>query len=178
MNNRFQRRFHFHLRPILSALALLAVIVSFLSFGGITALASSPVEYGYRDFKFPSGTGGINEPTGGRAESKLWWNDGYWWASLWSSTGAAYHIYRLELSTQDWVDTGVAIDDRQGTRADALWDGTHLYIASHIWVSFGVTASSPNRGELFRYSYNPSNKTYTLDSGFPVEITRGESETL
>lgn len=178
MNHRTQGRLRYNLHPIFSILALLAVIVSFLGFGSATALASTPVEYGYRDFKFPAGTGGINEPTGGRAESKLWWNDGYWWASLWSSGGNAYHIYRLELSTQDWVDTGVAIDTRQGTRADALWDGTHLYIASHIWVSFGVTANSPNRGELFRYSYSASTKTYTLDSGFPIEITRGESETL
>jgi hypothetical protein len=44
--------------------------------------------------------------------------------------------------------------------------------------STALPAPSGSRGELYRYSYNPSGKTYALDSGFPVEVSGGESETL
>jgi hypothetical protein len=134
---------------------------------------------GFRDFRFPSGTGGNSEPTGEKPESKLWWNDDLWFASMWSEAGNAYHIYRLDLASQKWIDTGTPIDDRSASRADALWDGTKLYIVSHIFVSSsGQPAPAGERGELYRYSYQPASKSYLLDAGFPVEVTRGKSETL
>jgi len=140
--------------------------------------ASEPIEVGYRDFSYPSGTGGNSEVTGEKPESKLWWNDGFWWGSLWSSAGNAYHIYRLDLATQDWVDTGTAIDDRSDSRADTLWDGQSLYVVSHIFAASAVAAPAGERGELYRYSYDAGTQTYTLDAGFPVEVTGGKSETL
>jgi uncharacterized repeat protein (TIGR02543 family) len=159
---------------------LIGVVILGLLFTNVAgAQASTPVEVGYRDFNYPKGTGGNSEPTGEKPESKLWWNDGYWWASMWSTDGDAYHIYRLELSTQDWIDTGVAIDDRLDSRADALWDGQRLYLVSHIFApNAGAPAGSGQRGELYRYSYNSQAKTYSLDSGFPLEVTGGKSETL
>jgi hypothetical protein len=158
---------------------LIIVVIFGLLFSNVPgALASTPVEVGYRDFSYPKGTGGNSEPTGEKPESKLWWNDGYWWGSLWSTAGNAYHIYRLELSTQDWIDTGVAIDDRLASRADALWDGQRLYVVSHLFAAnAGAPAVSGQRGELYRYSYNSQAKTYSLDSGFPIEVTGGKSET-
>jgi hypothetical protein len=33
-------------------------------------------------------------------------------------------------------------------------------------------------GRVYRYSYNSGTKTYSLDSGFPVTVTKGKSETL
>ena len=50
---------------------------------------------------------------------------------MWSGNGD-FHIFRLDSGTQTWSDTGVALDDRAGTRADT--SGTHtgkLYVASH-----------------------------------------------
>jgi hypothetical protein len=163
-------------------LVLIFVVIYGLLFGNtVPVSASTPVEAGYRDFTYPNGVGGNSEPTGEKPESKLWWNDGYWWGSLWSSTGGAYHIYRLELSSQDWVDTGVALDDRIDSRADTLWDqaSQKLYVVSHIFAAnAGAPAPAGERGELYRYSYDSQAKTYALDSGFPIEITGGESETL
>jgi hypothetical protein len=159
----------------------LIVIGSLLvgTLGTPIARASDPIEVGYRDFSYPSGTGGNSEPTGEKPESKLWWNDGFWWGSLWSSAGNAYHIYRLDLATQDWVDTETAIDDRSDSRADMLWDGQHLYGVSHIFAkNAGQPAPPSERGRLYRYSYDAGAQTYSLDAGFPVEVTGGKSETL
>ncbi|MCZ7573770.1 MAG: DNRLRE domain-containing protein [Ardenticatenaceae bacterium] len=145
------------------------------------ARASDPVDIGYRDFSYPSGTGGNSEPTGEKPESKLWFNDGRWWGSLWSTTGGAYHIYRLDVATQSWLDTGTALDDRPDSRADALWDEANqrLYVASHIFTTNGQPTSSESQwGRLYRYSYDPGTQTYSLDQGFPVTVTRGKSETL
>jgi hypothetical protein len=132
---------------------------------------------GYIDQSF-SGAGDV-APSGSKPESKLWWNDGSWWADMWSSSASSFDIFRLNVATQHWIDTGVRIDNRPGTRADALWDGSHLYVASHVFSTCGCSVSAPgNPAYLYRYSYNPSSKTYSLDSGFPVQIDNTSSETL
>jgi hypothetical protein len=140
--------------------------------------ASEPVEVGYRDFSYPQGVGANSEVTAEKPESKLWWNDGYWWGSLWSNLGNAYHIYRLDLETQSWIDTGTELDDRKETKADVLWDETDqkLYVVSHIWSGNGSSVPLGDRGELFRYSYISG--VYVLDDDFPVEVNGAESETL
>ncbi|MCX6049041.1 MAG: hypothetical protein NT075_28400, partial [Chloroflexi bacterium] len=143
------------------------------------AVDATPVTAGFRDFSYPTGTGSDSSPTGEKPESKLWWNDGLWWGILWSTSGNAYHIYQLNWATQTWLDTGVAVDDRSASRADALWDGQKLYIASHLFADNSAQAAPPGqRGELYRYSYNAGAKSYSLDGGYPVEVTLGKSETL
>ncbi|MGH7449787.1 MAG: hypothetical protein ACRENG_00425, partial [bacterium] len=42
---------------------------------------SEPILTGYRDFNF--GTEVFHQPTAEKPESKIWWNDGLWWGSLW-----------------------------------------------------------------------------------------------
>jgi hypothetical protein len=140
-----------------------------------SAQASDPVAAGYRDFSY--GTSGNAEPTGEKPESKLWWNDGFWWGSLYNHAAQAYHIYRLDLASQNWIDTGTVLDDRNSSKADTLWDGQHLYVASHVFTGNAVPTSS-NWGRLYRYSYNAATDTYTKDAGFPVNVTRGRSEAL
>jgi hypothetical protein len=143
------------------------------------AWASEPVEFGYRDFPYPSGTGGDGHPTGEKPESKLWWHDGFWWGSLWSNPGSAYQIFKLDMDSQSWKDTGVVLDPRLGSKADVLWDGQHLYVVSHIYTTSGQVSSNQDTwGRLYRYSYDALAKTYSLDNGFPVTVTRGPSETL
>jgi PKD repeat protein len=155
-------------------------VTSVAVFGAAAILLQSGAaavgDAGYRDGSF-SGAGVA--PSGSKPESKLWWNDGFWWASMWSSSANAFHVFRLDVGTQKWSDTGVALDDRSGTRADALWDGTHLYVASHVFSTCGCSTSAsgfPSR--LYRYSYDPVANTYSLDSGFPVSINNTKTETL
>ena len=142
------------------------------------ANAADSLEVGYRTLSFPSGVGGNSEPTAEKPESKLWFHDDLWWASMWSNTGDAYHIFYLDLSTQDWIDTGVQLDPRIDTKADALLDGDTLYVVSHIWEGSAGSASAGNRGELFRYEYDSQNKTWIPTSGFPVEVNQADGESL
>jgi hypothetical protein len=115
---------------------LVAAAALFVSVWGIslrpgeTTLAQSS-QVGYADFNY--GATVVSAPTGEKPESKLWWNDGLWWGDLFSPAANSYHIYRLNLSTQTWVDTGTAIDDRPSTKGDALWDTAtqKLYVVSH-----------------------------------------------
>ena len=153
--------------------------LSALFAGLLLALPSSAEaatgDVGYQDQSF-SGTG---TPTGTkRAESVLWWNDGSWWADMWSTAAQAFHIHRLNLSTQTWQDSGVTIDARSNTHADVLWDGGHLYVASHEFVADEQSAQSGSPSYLFRFSYNTSTKSYSPDSGFPVQINNMRTETL
>jgi trimeric autotransporter adhesin len=154
--------------------ALLATLA--LALLGVTATASAaPGDIGYQDQSFtPLG----GSPTGSKPESKLWFNDNAWWASMFNPSAGEHRIYKLNRTTGVWSDTGVAIDPRDSTRADALWDAASnkLYVASHVFTTSGGSTSSGNAGRLYRYSY--SGGTYTLDSGFPVTINAAKTETL
>ena len=94
---------------------------------------------------------------------------------MWSPSARDFHIYRLNQATHSWVDTGVALDTRAGTRADTLWDGSHLYVASH---GYTTTPSAGFPARLFRLSYNSATDSYTHDLGFPVTINDYKTETL
>jgi hypothetical protein len=130
-------------------------------------------------FAGPSTSGSGGAASGEKPESKLWWNDGRWWASLYHAASGTYHIWRLDRSgSEQWVDTGVVLDDRAKSRADTLWDGTHLYVASAIFASSNTGVASGNPTRLYRYSYNQLTQTYTRDPGFPVNINNTSSETI
>ncbi|MBX3011387.1 MAG: hypothetical protein KF832_07755, partial [Caldilineaceae bacterium] len=156
----------------LVSLLLLTILIS----GYTLTLYAAEVEVGYSDFGYPSGTGAAGAATAEKPESKLWWNDGAWWASMWSTAGNAYHIYKLNWNTQVWSDTGVKLDDRKGSLADALWDGNKLYVVSHIWSASSKAASAGQEGRLYRYSY--SNGVYSLDANFPVNVNNAVTESL
>ena len=154
-------------RPWLVVVFVLATLAPPLPV--VTSAATGDV--GYRDQSYA----GTSEPTGTkRPESALWWNDGYWWANMFDAVSKTFHIFRLNVPTQTWIDTGVRADNRTNTSADTLWDGTHLYIASH---KKGTPATGkPSR--LYRYSYDAATDTYTLDTGFPAQLNNFKSVTL
>lgn len=136
-------------------------------------------EAGYLDFSY--GPDVAEDHTSSRPESKLWWNDGYWWGSMWNDELDEFHIYRLNWGTQTWQDTGVPLDDRPDSRADVLWDGTNnkLYVASHFQQDNPSQVNSEsNWGRLYRFTYDEAVESYTLDSGFPVTINKDKTNTL
>ena len=156
-----------------------ALVLATIAAGNILAVSTSAVaesSYGSPGIKY---FGVDHPPTSDKPQSKLWWNDGSWWADMWTS-GSGWSIYRLDRSVDKWVDTGVRIDSRRNTLADTLWDGSHLYIASHVVTSTSegttVPSVSGQPANLYRYSY--ANGKYTLDSGFPTVITDSSSESM
>ena len=130
----------------------------------------------------PSFIGVTNPPTSDKPQSKLWFNDGLWWATMFDTASATWHIFRLDRSSETWTDTGTQVDNRPQTLSDALWDGNKLYIASQ-WVTISSTSSvktsvSNRPARLYRYSYQPETKTYVLDAGFPAAINNNSSESI
>jgi PKD repeat protein len=162
------------MRRLFSALMILMLVLSIMLGAPASQAAVSPD--GYRDFQFGSSCNAT--PTGEKPESKLWWNDGSWWGSL-CATDNHYHIFRLNLANNSWVDTGTMLDDRPTTKADTLWDAANhkLYVASHVFTtSAAPTSTQSNWGRLYRYSYSAG--IYSLDSGFPVTVSKGKSEAM
>ena len=152
-----------------------AVVLAFLCVamlaGAPGGLSAANQNVGYVDFSFGSAPG--TDPTADKPQSKLWFNDGLWWATMFHSGSGTWHIYKLNWPSQ-WVDTGTVIDTRATSRADALWDdgAKKLYIASL------VRFDTSNQGQFSRYSYDSTSKTYTLDGGFPKVMMTGSAETL
>jgi hypothetical protein len=126
----------------------------------------------------PSTAGAGAAATGEKPESKLWWNDGFWWGSLFDTVSQTYRIFRLDRSTETWINTGTQIDNRARSDSDTLWDGTHLYVATHVKASSSSDATPGNPARLYRYSYNSTTQAYSLDTGFPAQIDNYSSETL
>ena len=113
-------------------------------------------------------------PTAAKTQSKLWFNDGAWWGILFDGSSEEYRIYRYDGAREAWSDTGTLVDGRNFSRADALWDGPHLYV-----VSAGIQATSKEDSARFlRYTYDPSTRRYSLDKGFPVTIAEGGTEAI
>jgi Ca2+-binding RTX toxin-like protein len=150
---------------------LLAVLLTtLLGYAGATSAAS---DVGYRDFSFNATS--VVAPTGEKPQSKLWFNDGTWWASMFNRTAEEYHIYRYDHATHTWGDTGTLIDERNNSKADTLWDGSHLYVAT----AGACTTCSPQSARILRYSYDAVSKRYSLDPGFPVTgISNGGMEAI
>ncbi len=143
---------------------------------GLLRAQSVPVTAGYRDFYFGKSVNGL--PTGEKPQSKLWWNDGLWWGCLWDLTQKTHTIHRFNVATQNWTNTGTAIDSRVDSKGDALWDGQHLYYVSQHYTNTPGPAASADEGKLYRYSYHSISKSYSLDAGFPVIVNNSIAETL
>lgn len=154
-----------------------AVLAVLLLVTGSAGHASTPIDEGFRGFSYPSGVGN-GRPTGEKPESKLWFNDGIWWGILYDTAAGDFHIHRLNHATQAWEDTSTLVDDRTDSKSDALWDGTKLYVVSHLFTTTGGPATPSDRGRLYRFSYDGMTESYSLDTGFPVNVNDSEGETL
>src|SRR5947209_10101011 len=121
------------------AVTYLAIFAAIFAIGITSAQAAASI--GFKDQSY-SGVG--NPPTSDKPQSKLWWNDGSWWANMWDTTASTWGIFRLDRTTEKWVNTGVTTDKRASTLPDVLWDGAHLYVASHVTTISSTTSPNPS----------------------------------
>jgi PKD repeat protein len=154
---------------VAAGLGLLALLVA-----PQLAAAASP-QAGYVDGSI---SGAADAPSGSKPESKLWFQDGSWWSSMFNSTTRTFRVFRLDQPSESWANVGPTLDTRTNSRADVLFDGTHVYVASHVFASDSNhnTAGQPSR--LWRLSYDSTARSYSVDAGYPVAINNVSSETL
>ena len=155
---------------ILAALLMAIVSISLL-LGVASPAMADPTDVGYRDFSFGTRA---SSPTAEKPQSKLWFNDGIWWGSLWNASTNRWEIYRFNWSENTWSTTGTPLESRANSKADTLWDGTHLYVAT----APRSTSSTDQNAYLRRYSYDQATKKYTLNPGFPAQVATGITEAI
>ena len=135
------------------------------------AYGAGQEQAGYSDFGYKYS--GVSTPTADKPQSKLWFNDGIWWASMFNNTNSprpAFHIYRLDRASQNWIDTGTEIDSRPSSQGDFLWDNNAKKL-------YAVSGNSGIDGWYMRFSYDANLKTYTRDFS-PIVIRSGGAETI
>ncbi len=162
-------------RAALSAVATVVTVVLMASalFASLASAATGDV-----GVLGPSTVGAGAAPTGEKPESKLWWHDGRWWTPMFHSASRTWRIHYLDRPAQAWMDTGTVVDSRTNSRADTLADGSQLYIASHATASSSASNTKGSPALLTRYTYDPAQRRYALDPGFPTAINDVSSETL
>ena len=165
-------------RARLLALAVMVVGLLAGSLVAPTGARSAAVEVGYRDFSYSSS---ITAPTGQKPESKLWYADGTWWGLLWNSSVSPrrMEIYRFNRATQAtnaWTATGTGIDSRRNAEADVLWDGSKLYVMTHMK---DTDTTATDLGLKFqRFGYSTSTKKYTLEASKTVVNKKAEAAVM
>ena len=137
----------------------------------VPTVLAAQADVGYRDFSY-GGVRTADDVTAGSVQNKLWFHDGSWFGVLFDPGGAnvssAYRIFRFNMTTQTWANTGVAVDSRERSHADAVAVGNKLYVAS----------SRRTRAiHFFRYTYDSTAKKYSRDNAFPVTIGNTASGT-
>jgi hypothetical protein len=125
--------------------ALLAALLSIQVGLAEPASAATPVTYAG-----PTFVAGGPAPTEDKPQSKLWHNDGSWWALMRASNGVSIH----RLVDHAWVNTGVQVDERPASTGDALWENGKLYVASR-------TSGGALRSIVF--GYDAATDTYTRE---------------
>ena len=116
-----------------------------------------------RDFNY--GEPGYSA-TRDKAQSKLWFHDGSWWAPMIDPFTREIHIF--ELRDGAWADTGVFVDARSESNADVVWTGSQLFIASRT-----------STGELLmqRYGFG-ANRTWEPQLQQAQVIAEGGGQSL
>lgn len=169
----------------IAAIAFILVVLPVSGSIPQAGLLATTVETGYAGFSY-----GVNvkeEPTAENPESKVWFNDGYWWGILFDEAQNQWAVHRLDWTSMNWVVTATTLDSRLdddglvSTRFDSLWDENEgkLYLTSYMRLSNPSRVNTDEkRGKLYRYSYDANANTYSLDAGFPVTINTDRTQTL
>ena len=130
----------------------------------VAHLPPPPAGTTYRNFVFETAV--VEGPTATKAQSKLWFAGGTWWAGLVQPATNRQTIFRLDRDSQIWQDTGTLVDERPFADPDFLWTGEHLYI-----VTTGPRNSPDHHGRVLRYTLDPELDRFVLDPNFPVTIS-------
>src|SRR5215218_6906700 len=130
------------------------------------ARAASPLMFQDQAYR----VGGATED---KPQSKLWFNDGAWWALMRTNANGVdgnpdVTIHKLQ-PDHTWFNTGTVVDQRAASTGDALWEGGKLYVSSRV---------ANGDVQVTRLSYNTTTHTYSMASGFPKVVANGSIESV
>lgn len=131
------------------------------SLGALSAQAATPSSY--QDFSYSSGA---TAATADKPQSKLWYNDGSWWA-LMVTSGGTVNIHKLV--NHVWTNTGTVVDTRASSTGDALWSDGKLYVVSR-------TGSGGSTGAVRVYRFGYSGGVYSAETGYTYTFPGGGTE--
>lgn len=154
---------------------VLGTLLALVTIGFVAPAANAASGTGYGTM---STSGAGDGATADKPQSKLWYNAGAWWAVLFHAQSQTWHIYALNRAKEVWSDSAVVVDNRPNTRADVLWDGKYLYVASNVVAASAGANASGQPARLYRFQYDKVKHRYILDKGFPVAINNVSSESL
>jgi hypothetical protein len=147
--------------PPRGALALLVAVIGALLvslMATVPPTQAAPADAGFIDHSYAASN--VSDPTKDKPQSKVWFNDGFWWGGLFVPGTDDYRIHRYNAASHTWTATSTVVDARNGSQGDYLWDGSSLYVAS-------VNDDSSTGAILvFKFDYNAGSDTYTLDPDF------------
>jgi hypothetical protein len=92
-------------------------------------------------------------------------NDGLWRASMWNSGGQSFHIFRLAIATQTWIDTGTSPTIALGRELTPSGTGATSHVASHVFATVDVPTRVGHRAGS-PLQLRPARKDIHPDSGF------------
>ncbi len=153
------------LRRALAALVIPLSLVAAIPIGSGVAQAAPTAPTTYAGSTVPSA---VSQPTRDKPQSKIWFAGGVWWALMATSTDGQVRIHRLD-PDHKWRSTGVLVDSRVNSTADALWTGDELYVASRLNDGIGVRVSS--------FDFNAQAGTWSLSAG-PTTLGTGSVESV
>jgi hypothetical protein len=158
-----------------SSRGLVAIVVlTMLLALGVSTVNAVAVTAGYRDHDYNAPE--VSIPSRDVPQSKTWYTDGTWWGALFDPTGEANYIHRYNASAHTWTNTGVAVDARNSSHADYLWDAA----TNSLFAVSVSTDSSTGPILVFKLNYTPATDTYSHDPDFGaggVTVGNGPAET-
>jgi hypothetical protein len=162
-------------RPARRLTSILVTAGAALILASGSVMAGDPVTNGFRDHVYG---GGAFRPTSDKGQSKLWYTEEaggavQWWAGMFRFTSgfSENRIYKLSGDHTTWNPTSIAVDKRDSSHADYLWDeaSNTLYVAS-VGPVPDTTPSAAIDDRILIYKFIYSGGVYTLATGFPHTV--------
>jgi hypothetical protein len=123
----------------------------------LLAAESPNAPVSYQGFAYSSS---VTAPSADKPQSKLWFKDGSWWGLLVATATNTVDVHEL-MANHTWRDTGVVVDTRPTSTADATLIGNTLYVG---------TRTTSGSVRVARFAYTAGSRTWGA-SGSAATLT-------
>ena len=153
--------------PLARPLAAAALVIALALAAAAPARAA-----GTRDFSYAGATQ-PSAPTSEKPQSKLWFNDGSWWGSLWQRRRLHDPPLRPGLGSPGSTPRRRRSTRASKSHADMLWDGAHLYALSAM-IQGGARRTTPASGSTASATTPTAKTTRSTPASRSMVFTAGQ----